>query len=96
MPDLSRILKASQPLTLAQVARGAQPMVMADLARASTGRAVFIAPDDAAMRAITDAANFRHGIRFPMTAQVRPCLSVQNASLRCTASRPAKPRRSWS
>ena len=58
MPDLSRILKASQPLTLAQVARGAQPMVMADLARASTGRAVFIAPDDAAMRAITDAAHF--------------------------------------
>ena len=58
MPDLSRILKASQPLTLAQVARGAQPMVMADLARASTGRAVFIAPDDSAMRAITDAAHF--------------------------------------
>ncbi len=42
MPDLSRILKARQPLTLAQVARGAQPLVMADLARASTGRAVFM------------------------------------------------------
>ena len=35
MPDLSRILKAKDPLTLAQVARGAQPLVMADLARAS-------------------------------------------------------------
>ena len=58
MPDLSRILKAKQPLTLAQVARGAQPLVMADLARASNGRAVFIAPDDAAMRAVTDAAHF--------------------------------------
>ena len=58
MPDLSRILKADTPLTLAQVARGAQPLVMADLARASTGRAVFIAPDDAAMRAIVDAAAF--------------------------------------
>lgn len=58
MPDFARILKATQPLTLAQVARGAQPLVMADLARASTGRAVFIAPDNSAMRAITDAAHF--------------------------------------
>ena len=58
MPDLSRILKPRQPLTLAQVARGAQPLVMADLARASTGRAVFIAPDDAAMRSVVDAAAF--------------------------------------
>ncbi|VVT17259.1 transcription-repair coupling factor [Erythrobacter sp. EC-HK427] len=58
MPDLSRILKAESPLTLAQVARGAQPLVMADLARASTGRAVFVAPDDAAMRAVADAARF--------------------------------------
>ncbi|WP_370034860.1 transcription-repair coupling factor [Qipengyuania mesophila] len=58
MPDLSRILKARHPLTLAQVARGAQPLVMADLARASSGRAVFIAPDDAAMRGVVDAAAF--------------------------------------
>ena len=58
MPDLSNILSAREPLTLAQVARGAQPLVMADLARASTGRAVFIAPDDAAMRGIVEAAAF--------------------------------------
>jgi len=58
MPDLSRILKAKDPLTLAQVARGAQPLIMADLARASSGRAVFIAPDDAAMRGVVDAAAF--------------------------------------
>ncbi|HEX7711250.1 MAG TPA: transcription-repair coupling factor [Sphingomonadaceae bacterium] len=58
MPDLQRILKAKQPLTLASVARGAQPLVLADLARASAGRAVFIAPDEAAMRAVTDAAGF--------------------------------------
>ena len=31
---------------------------MADLARASTGRAIFIAPDDSAMRSIVDAAAF--------------------------------------
>jgi transcription-repair coupling factor (superfamily II helicase) len=58
MPDFQRLLKASEPLTLASVARGAQPLVLADLARASAGRAVFVAPDDAAMRAVTDAAGF--------------------------------------
>jgi len=58
MPDLSRILKADKQLTLAQVARGAQPLVMADLARAGKGRAVFIAPDDTAMRSVADAAQF--------------------------------------
>ncbi|WP_324827636.1 transcription-repair coupling factor [Qipengyuania zhejiangensis] len=58
MADLSRILKSDRALTLAQVARGAQPLVMADLARASTGRAVFIVPDDAAMRGVVDAAHF--------------------------------------
>lgn len=58
MPDLQSILTAESPLTLASVVRGAQPMVMADLARAAKKRAVFIAPDDAAMRAVTDAAHF--------------------------------------
>ncbi|WP_435417788.1 transcription-repair coupling factor [Parerythrobacter aurantius] len=58
MPDLARILKATTPLTLASVARGAQPMVMADLARAATGRAVFIAPDEAAMHAVAEAAQY--------------------------------------
>ncbi|MXO66058.1 transcription-repair coupling factor [Altericroceibacterium endophyticum] len=58
MPDLSHILQASQPLTLASVARGAQPLVLADLARAAKGRAVFIAPDEQAMRAISDAAAY--------------------------------------
>tara|TARA_R110002072_G_scaffold86774_10_gene195848 strand:- start:4770 stop:8315 length:3546 start_codon:yes stop_codon:yes gene_type:complete len=58
MPDLSRILSATTPLTLAQVARGSQPLVMADLARAGAGRAVFIAPDDTAMRAVSDAAHY--------------------------------------
>ncbi|WP_338445980.1 transcription-repair coupling factor [Pelagerythrobacter marensis] len=58
MPDLQRILKAERPLTLASVARGAQPLVMADLARAAGGRAVFVAPDDAAMRAVADAAQY--------------------------------------
>ena len=58
MPDLNRILSAKSPLTLSAVARGAQPLVLADLARAAKGRAVFIAPDDAAMRAVADAAAY--------------------------------------
>ena len=63
MPDFNRILSATTPLTLSSVARGSQPLVMADLARAvhargAGGRAVFIAPDDSAMRSITDAAGF--------------------------------------
>jgi transcription-repair coupling factor (superfamily II helicase) len=58
MPDLSRILSSKSPLTLASIARGAQPLVMADLARAAEGRPVFVAPDDAAMRAVADAAAY--------------------------------------
>ncbi|MFZ9394692.1 MAG: transcription-repair coupling factor [Erythrobacter sp.] len=58
MPDLNRILSAKAPLTLASVARGAQPLVMSDLARAAKGRAVLIAPDEAAMRSVAEAASF--------------------------------------
>jgi transcription-repair coupling factor (superfamily II helicase) len=63
MADLTRILTAQAPLTLAGLARGSQPLVLADLARAchaskADGRAVFIAPDDAAMRGVADAAAY--------------------------------------
>jgi transcription-repair coupling factor (superfamily II helicase) len=58
MPDISRILAAKVPLTLAAVARGAQPLVLADLARAAKSRVVFIAPDEAAMRAVSETACF--------------------------------------
>ncbi|MDN3645595.1 transcription-repair coupling factor [Pontixanthobacter aestiaquae] len=58
MPDLTRILSATAPLTLSSVARGALPLVLADLARASSGRAVYVAADDNAMRSVTDAARF--------------------------------------
>ena len=58
MPDIARILDANRPLSLTSVPRGAQPLVMADLARAAKGRAVFIAPDEQAMRAVTDAARW--------------------------------------
>ena len=58
MPDLSKILAASAPLTLAGIARGAQPLVLADLARATKARAVFVAADEAAMRAMSESAAF--------------------------------------
>ena len=58
MPDLSKILNAKTPLTLAGLARGAQPLVMADLARAAKTRAVFVAADGAAMQAVADSAGF--------------------------------------
>ncbi len=58
MPDLQQILSAATPLTLASVPRGAQPLVLADLARASRGRAVFVAPDEAAMTGIAEAARY--------------------------------------
>jgi transcription-repair coupling factor (superfamily II helicase) len=61
MADFQHILAARSPLTLASIARGAQPLVLADLARAAMAakagsRAVFIAPDGAATRAIAEAA----------------------------------------
>jgi transcription-repair coupling factor (superfamily II helicase) len=58
MPDLKKILSASQPLTLASAPAGFLPWLMADLARASAKRAVFIASDEAAMRALVDAAGY--------------------------------------
>ena len=56
---LNRILKAGAPLTLAGVPAGFLPWLAADLARAAHGtgqggRAVVIAADEAAMRALAD------------------------------------------
>jgi len=56
--DLRKILAARAPITLAGVPGGFMPWLAADLARAAKGRAVFIAPDEAAMRALADAAQY--------------------------------------
>ncbi len=58
MTDLSRILKARTPLTLAGVPAGFLPVLLADLARAAKDRAVFIAPDQSLMDAIADTVGF--------------------------------------
>ncbi|MGN6270842.1 MAG: transcription-repair coupling factor [Sphingomonas sp.] len=56
MPDLSKILSAKQPLTLSGVPAGFLPWLLADLARAAEKRAVFIAADEAEMRAVAATA----------------------------------------
>ena len=56
MTEISKIKTASAPLTLAGVPDGFLPSLMTDLARAADTRAVLIAADDAAMRAVSDAA----------------------------------------
>jgi transcription-repair coupling factor (superfamily II helicase) len=58
MPDFTRILSATAPLTFASVVRGAQPLVMADLARAAKTRAVFVTNSDTEMRSVAEAAVF--------------------------------------
>lgn len=58
MPDLSRILAAKAPLTLAGVPSGFVPSLLADLTRAAPGGAVFMASDDNEMRAIAATAPF--------------------------------------
>ncbi len=86
MPDINRIIAAKAPLTLAAVARGAQPLVLADLARAAKTRAVFIAPDEAAMRAVSETAAFfapeLEVIEFPAW----DCLPYDRASPALTVS----------
>jgi transcription-repair coupling factor (superfamily II helicase) len=57
MPDLKTILSATRPLTLAGAPTGFLPWMLADLARAA-GTAVFIAPDDSAMRALASTATY--------------------------------------
>lgn len=91
MPDLNRILTAKTPLTLSGAPSGFLPWLLADLARASTTGAVYIAPDEAAMRAVASTATFfapeLEIIQFPAW----DCLPYDRASptLRVMAERMA-------
>ena len=80
MPDLNRILSAKGPLTLASLPRGSLPLLLADLARAAKRRAVFIAPDDAAMRAAAEAARFFAPEIEVLTFPAWDCLPYDRAS----------------
>jgi transcription-repair coupling factor (superfamily II helicase) len=89
MPPLQTILSASQPLTLAGVPTGFLPSLLADLARAAPTRAVFVAPDDAAMRAIEATAPFFAPELEVVTFPAWDCLPYDRASpsLRIMAER---------
>ncbi len=90
MPELKSILTAKAPLTLAGVPTGFQPSLLADLARAA-GRVVFVAPDDAAMRAIASTAPFFAPELEVVTFPAWDCLPYDRASptLRVMAERVA-------
>ena len=89
MTDLQRILKADRPLTLAGAPGGFLPRLLADLARAAPGRAVFITPDEAAMRGIADAATYFAPELSVLQFPAWDCLAYDRASpsLRSTSER---------
>jgi transcription-repair coupling factor (superfamily II helicase) len=88
MPDLKRIIAAEKPLTLAGVPTGFLPWLATDFARAS-GRAVAIMPDEAAMRALADAATFFAPEVSVLSFPAWDCLPYDRASpsLRVTSER---------
>ena len=91
---LRRVLSAIHPLTLAGVPAGFLPWLAADLARAAHGRAkggraVVIAADEAAMRALADTAPFFAPDVEVLTFPAWDCLPYDRASpaLRVMAER---------
>lgn len=94
MIDLQRILKAGEPLTLSGVPMGFLPWLAADFARTAFGqsgggRAVIIAPDEAAMRALAETAPAFAAELEVITFPAWDCLPYDRASpaLRVMAER---------
>jgi len=87
--DIHKILSAKKPMTLAGAQSGFLPWLAADLARASKGRAVFVAPDEAAMRALAEAATYFAPELEVLTFPAWDCLPYDRSSpsLRYTAER---------
>ncbi|WP_448664840.1 transcription-repair coupling factor [Sphingomonas sp. CJ20] len=88
MPDLKSILAASRPLTLAGAPTGFLPWMLADLTRAA-GVTVFIAPDEAALRAIAATAPYFAPDLEVLSYPAWDCLPYDRASptLRVMAER---------
>ncbi|WP_309661547.1 transcription-repair coupling factor [Sphingomonas sp.] len=89
---LQRVLNATQPLTLAGVPTGFLPWLAADLARAAHGngsRAVLIAADETAMRALADTVPLFAPEIEVLTLPAWDCLAYDRASpaLRVMAER---------
>ena len=89
MTSIQKILRARSPVTLAGAPAGFLPWLAADLARAAKGRAVFVAPDEAAMRHIQDAAGYFAPELEILAFPAWDCLPYDRASpsLRSTAER---------
>ena len=92
MDKLQKILTANRPMTLSGVPSGFQPWLAADLARAAFhkgGRAVFLAPDEAAMRAIVDSAHYFAPELETLAFPAWDCLPYDRSSpsLRSTSER---------
>ena len=90
MPDLSKILSAQTPLTLAGVPAGFAPWLLADLARAAAPRrVVLIAPDEGAMRSVASTAPFFAPDLDVLTIPAWDCLPYDRAgpTLRVMAER---------
>jgi transcription-repair coupling factor (superfamily II helicase) len=87
--DLKRFAAATSSLTLARCAAGFLPWLMADAARAASGRAVFIAADDASARGLADAAGFFAPEIEVISLPAWDCLPYDRASpgLRVAAER---------
>jgi len=87
--DLQKILKAAKPITLAGVPGGFMPWLAADLARAAKGRAVIVAPDEGAMRALADAAAYFAPELEVLSFPAWDCLPYDRSSpsLRSTSER---------
>ena len=58
MTDLQRILRAERALTLASVPTGFAPLLLADLARGAKGLTLYIAPDEATVKAHAEQGEF--------------------------------------
>jgi transcription-repair coupling factor (superfamily II helicase) len=86
---IERILSATHPLTLSGTPAGFLPWLMTDLARAATSRAVFIAADEAEMRAIADTASYFAPEVEVLSFPAWDCLPYDRASpsLRSTSER---------
>ena len=87
--DVLKILSAAKPITLAGVPSGFMPWLAADLARAAKGRAVFVSPDEGAMRALADAAAYFAPELEILTFPAWDCLPYDRSSpsLRATSER---------
>ncbi|MEY2927180.1 MAG: hypothetical protein RL367_1657 [Pseudomonadota bacterium] len=86
---IPRILSAKTPLTLAGAPTGFLPWLMTDLARAAKTRSVFIAADEAAMRALAETAGYFAPEIEVLTFPSWDCLPYDRASpsLRSTSER---------